>query len=63
MLDDYRYTDYPGCAPMALLRNHDDFLEFCTAEQLPQKRLGQLVRIAGLVNMARLAPQAVVFLT
>ena len=50
---------------MALLRNHDDFLEFCTAEQLTQKRPGQLVRIAGLVT-GRQRPgtaSGVVFLT
>ena len=51
MLDDYRYTGLTlGAHPMALLRNRDDFLHFCTAEQLMQKRPGQLVRIAGLVT-------------
>ena len=66
MLDDYRYTGLTlGAHPMALLRNHDDFLEFCTAEQLAQKRPGQLVRIAGLVT-GRQRPgtaSGVVFLT
>ena len=66
MLDDYRYTGLTlGAHPMALLRNHDDFLEFCTAEQLTQKRPGQLVRIAGLVT-GRQRPgtaSGVVFLT
>ena len=63
MLDDYRYTGLTlGAHPMALLRNHDDFLEFCTAEQLAQKRPGQLVRIAGLVTgRQRPAPPAVWF--
>ena len=66
MLDDYRYSGLTlGAHPMALLRNHDDFLEFCTAEQLTQKRPGQLVRIAGLVT-GRQRPgtaSGVVFLT
>jgi error-prone DNA polymerase len=66
MLDDYRYTGLTlGQHPMALLRNHDDFVEFCCADQLEQRRPGQFVRIAGLVT-GRQRPgtaSGVVFLT